>query len=228
MAEVVMATSAPRSCDGNRESWSRDIVWHHAAVNRAHRESRNGHQGLILWFTGVSGAGKSSIAHAVEERLHQRGCRTFVLDGDNLRHGLCADLGFSPEDRAENIRRTGEVARLFMEAGMIVLAAMISPFSGDRDKVRALVAEGDFIEIYCRCPLEICEKRDAKGLYRRARAGDIKSFTGISSAYEEPGSPELILDTGIFTLADCVDSVDILLRERNLLPAFTEACKTAA
>lgn len=223
-----MAASASCSCGGNRESARRDIVWHHAAVNRAHRESRNGHQGLIVWFTGVSGAGKSTIAHAVEERLHQRGCRTFVLDGDNLRHGLCADLGFSPQDRAENIRRTGEVARLFMEAGMIVLAAMISPFRADREKVRALVADGDFIEIYCRCPLEICEQRDAKGFYRRARAGDIKSFTGISSSYEEPGSPDLILDTGFFSLADCADSVDILLRERNLLPSFTEARKTTA
>lgn len=151
-----------------------------------------------------------------------------MLDGDNLRHGICADLGFSPEDRAENIRRTGEVARLFMEAGMIVLAAMISPIRSDREKVRALVAEGDFIEIYCRCPLEICEQRDAKGLYRRARAGDIKSFTGISSAYEEPASPDLILDTGFFTLADCVDSVEIFLRERNLLPALMGACKSAA
>ncbi|MDP2878527.1 MAG: adenylyl-sulfate kinase [Sulfuricella sp.] len=223
-----MAASAPCSCDGNRESGRRDIVWHHSTVNRAHREFRNGHRGLILWFTGVSGSGKSSTAHAVEERLHQRGCRTFVLDGDNLRHGLCADLGFSPEDRAENIRRTGEVARLFMEAGVIVLAAVISPFRGDREKVRALVADGDFIEIYCRCPLEICEQRDAKGLYRRARAGDVKSFTGISSSYEEPGSPDLILDTGFFTLADCVDRVDILLRERSLLPAFTEVRKAAA
>lgn len=209
-----MAASAP--CSGaKRESERRDIVWHHAAVSRAQMESLNGHRSLMLWFTGISGSGKSSIAHAVEERLHQQGCRTFVLDGDNLRHGLCADLGFSPRDRAENIRRTGEVARLFMEAGMIVLAAVISPSRRDREKLKALVADGDFIEIYCRCPLEICEQRDVKGLYRRARAGEIKSFTGISSSYEAPGSPDLILDTGIFPLAECVDLVDIFLRERK-------------
>lgn len=150
-----------------------------------------------------------------------------MLDGDNLRHGLCADLGFSPPDRAENIRRPGEVARLFMEAGMVVLAAVISPFRRDREKLRALLADGDFVEIYCRCPLEICEQRDAKGLYRRARAGDIKNFTGITSSYEAPGSPDLILDTGIFPMAECVDFVDIFLRDRNLLPALAAVRGTA-
>lgn len=184
-----------------------NIVWHHATVTRARRETQNGHRGCILWFTGLSGAGKSTLAHAVEETLHQRGCRTFVLDGDNVRHGLCGDLGFSPEDRVENIRRVGEIAKLFMEAGVIVLTAFISPFREDRERVRGMVEHGDFMEIFCDSPIEVCESRDVKGLYKKARAGQIQEFTGISSPYEVPDNPELTVNTGEVELELCVQQV---------------------
>jgi len=186
---------------------SANVVWHHATVTRARREAQNGHRGAIIWFTGLSGAGKSTLAHAVEEHLHQMGCRTFVLDGDNVRHGLCGDLGFSAADRVENIRRVGEVAKLFMEAGVIVLTAFISPFREDRNKVRAMVQPGEFVEIYCRCPVEVCEQRDTKGLYKKARAGEIGQFTGISSPYEAPDRPELVVNTSEKNLQDCVQQV---------------------
>ncbi|MDD5299157.1 MAG: adenylyl-sulfate kinase [Gallionella sp.] len=188
-------------------SISDNVVWHRATVTRARREAMNKHRGAILWFTGLSGAGKSTLAHAVEEQLHRMGCRTFVLDGDNVRHGLCGDLGFSAADRAENIRRVGEVAKLFMEAGVIVLTAFISPFREDRNKVRAMVQPGEFIEIYCQCPIEVCEQRDVKGLYKKARTGEIGQFTGVSSAYEPPDAPELTVKTAEMDLQDCVQKV---------------------
>lgn len=203
----------------NEASQSSNTVWHHATVTRARREALNGHKSVILWFTGLSGAGKSTLAHAVEEKLHQIGCRTFVLDGDNVRHGLCGDLGFSAQDRKENIRRVGEMAKLFIEAGEIVLTAFISPFRSDRAKVRGLVPHGDFLEVYCHCPLDICEQRDVKGLYRRARAGEIKDFTGISSPYEAPENPELVVNTSRYNLEECVDQVLSLLRERTIILA---------
>jgi adenylylsulfate kinase len=203
----------------NEASQSSNTVWHHATVTRARREALNGHKSVILWFTGLSGAGKSTLAHAVEEKLHQIGCRTFVLDGDNVRHGLCGDLGFSAQDRKENIRRVGEMAKLFIEAGEIVLTAFISPFRSDRAKVRGLVPHGDFLEVYCHCPLDICEQRDVKGLYRRARAGEIKDFTGISSPYETPENPELVVNTSRYNLEECVDQVLSLLRERTIILA---------
>jgi adenylylsulfate kinase len=184
-----------------------NLSWHNATVTRSRREAQNGHRGAIIWFTGLSGSGKSTLAHAVEESLHQTGCRTIVLDGDNVRHGLCSDLGFSPQSRQENIRRIGEVAKLFTEAGLIVLTAFISPYQADRRMVRRMVAPGDFIEIYCNTPLNICEKRDVKGLYQKARIGEIAEFTGISSPYEAPEAPELIVDTGTATLDDCVRQV---------------------
>lgn len=184
-----------------------NIVWHHATVTRQRREQQNGHRSAILWFTGLSGAGKSTLAHAVEEALHQRGRRTFVLDGDNVRHGLCKDLGFSSTDRVENIRRVGEIAKLFMEAGVIVLTAFISPFRADRERVRSMVGAGDFLEIYCDTPIEICEARDTKGLYEKARAGQIPEFTGISSPYEKPEKPELAVNTGTAELEVCVQRV---------------------
>ena len=186
---------------------SSNVVWHHATVTRARRETQNGHHGVILWFTGLSGAGKSTLAHAVEEELHRRGCRTFVLDGDNVRHGLCDDLGFSNEDRIENIRRVGEIAKLFMEAGLIVLTAFISPFRADRERVRGMVEHGDFIEIHCDSLLEVCESRDVKGMYKKARAGQIAEFTGISSPYEAPESPELRVNTAGEELERCVQKV---------------------
>ena len=198
---------------------SSNTVWHHATVTRTRREAQNGHKSAILWFTGLSGSGKSTLAHAVEEKLHEMGCRTFVLDGDNVRHGLCGDLGFSEEDRQENIRRIGEMAKLFIEAGVIALTAFISPFRADRERVRNLVPHGDFFEIYCRCSLDVCESRDVKGLYRRARAGEIRDFTGISSPYEEPRAPELVVDTAARSLEDCVDQVIALLRSRAVVPA---------
>ena len=191
----------------NSSTTSDNVVWHHATVTRERREALNGHRGAILWFTGLSGAGKSTLAHEVEEHLHQLGCRTFVLDGDNIRHGLCGDLGFSDEDRIENIRRIGEVSKLFMEAGVIILTAFISPFREDRNKVRAMVEPGDFIEIFCECPLEICEQRDVKGMYKKARAGEIDHFTGISSPYETPLKPELTVNTANPSLDECVQEV---------------------
>lgn len=194
-----------------------NVVWHHATVTRARREALNRHKSVILWFTGLSGAGKSTLAHAVEEELHCRGCRTFVFDGDNVRHGLCADLGFSSTDRVENIRRVGEMAKLFLEAGVIALTAFISPFRADRERVRSLVPRGEFLEIFCDCPLEVCERRDVKGMYKRARAGEIKDFTGISSPYEEPEDPELVVDTGHLSLEDSVEQVMRMLQERHVL-----------
>jgi adenylylsulfate kinase len=201
----------------NISSKSNNVVWHNATVTRKRREKMNGHGSAILWFTGLSGAGKSSLAHAVEEELHQLGCRTFVFDGDNVRHGLCADLGFSAEDRVENIRRVGEMAKLFVETGVIALTAFISPFLSDRERVRSLVPHGDFLEIYCHCPLEICEQRDVKGLYQRARAGKIKDFTGISSPYEDPVNPELIVETGTLTMQESVAQVMQLLRDHGIV-----------
>lgn len=195
---------------------STNVVWHHATVTRVRREAQNGHRGAIIWFTGLSGSGKSTLAHAVEETLHQQGCHTFVLDGDNVRHGLCGDLGFLSKDREENIRRIGEMAKLFMEAGMIVLTAFISPYRADRKRVRGMVEHGDFIEIYCDASIEVCEARDVKGMYKKARAGLISEFTGISSPYEVPKDPELIVNTGGAELEACVKQVIDEMVQRGL------------
>ena len=196
---------------------SSNTVWHNATVTRERRQKLNNHNSTILWFTGLSGAGKSSLAHAVEEKLHQLNCRTYVLDGDNIRHGLCGDLSFSDSDRQENIRRVGQVAKLFIESGVIVLTAFISPFNNDRSTVRNMVQHGDFIEIYCNTPLDICEKRDTKGLYKKARKGEIKDFTGISSPYEAPAKPDLMLLTGTTPLEQCVNKIIELLVNRNIV-----------
>ena len=186
---------------------STNVARHRTTVTRERREVQKGHRGVIIWFTGLSGSGKSTLAHAVEEFLHQRGLRTFVLDGDNVRHGLCGDLGFSAKDRHENIRRIGEVAKLFMEAGVIVLSAFISPYHIDREKIRGKVERGDFIEVYCNTSIEICKARDVKGLYKKACAGEIAEFTGISSPYQVPKNPELTVDTGAASLDVCVEQV---------------------
>lgn len=196
---------------------SSNTVWHHATVTRARREQQNRHRGLVLWFTGLSGSGKSTLAHALEETLHQRACRTFVLDGDNVRHGLCGDLGFSDADRMENIRRISEVSKLFIEAGVITLTAFISPFRADRQKARALIGAENFVEIYCRCNLDVCERRDVKGLYKRARAGEIKAFTGISSPYEAPQQAELVLDTDTLSLDESVAMIMDYLEQKQIL-----------
>lgn len=193
-----------------------NVVWHHATVTRERREKLNGHKACVLWFTGLSGAGKSTLAHAVEEVLHQRGCRTFVLDGDNVRHGLSSNLGFSEEDRSENIRRIGEAAKLMLEAGVIAMTAFISPFRADREAVQNLMPHGDFMEIYCQASLEVCESRDVKGLYKKARAGLIKNYTGIDSPYEAPVKPELVVDTGTASLDSSVNAVMTLLADRGI------------
>jgi adenylylsulfate kinase len=194
---------------------STNVVWHHATVTRTDRENLNGHKGAILWFTGLSGSGKSTLAHEVEAALHAQGCQTIVLDGDNVRHGLCGDLTFSDEDRKENIRRIGEVAKLFAEAGVIVLTAFISPFREDRRRVRNLAPE-DFVEIHCDAEISVCEERDVKGLYKKARAGEIKDFTGISSPYEAPEQAELKVNTGSEPLAECVNQVLGYLTRNNI------------
>ncbi|MBB3120357.1 adenylyl-sulfate kinase [Pseudoduganella violacea] len=198
---------------------SSDIVWQYSSITRAQREQLNNHRSAVVWFTGLSGSGKSSVARAVEARLFQQACRSFVLDGDNVRHGLCSDLGFAPAERSENIRRAAEAARLFSEAGMIVLAAFISPFRADRERARALLPAGDFLEVYCRCSVAACEERDVKGLYRRARAGEIADFTGISSPYEEPTRAELVLDTCSIGVEEAARRVLDLLREHGVIAA---------
>ena len=198
---------------------STNIAWHHASVDRNARAEQRGHRSAILWFTGLSGAGKSTLANAVNQALFDRGLATYVLDGDNVRHGLCKDLGFSDADREENIRRIGEVAKLFLDSGVIVLTAFVSPFRADREKARALVEDGDFLEIYCSADLSVCEERDTKGLYAKARAGEIKEFTGISSPYEAPEDPELSVDTGAGDLESCVKQVVDALVSRGLIPA---------
>lgn len=195
---------------------STNVVWHKATVTRERREQQNGHRSVSLWFTGLSGSGKSTLAHAVEERLHQQGCRTFVFDGDNVRHGLCGDLTFKQEDRSENIRRISEMIKLFLEAGVISLSAFISPLRIDRQKVRELIGDGNFFEIYCECPLEVCEERDVKGLYKKARRGEIKNYTGISAPYEEPLNPGLKVNTSKQSLDDCVELILTTLAEKGV------------
>lgn len=196
---------------------SSNTVWHHATVTRERREKLNNHKSVVLWFTGLSGAGKSTLAHAVEEELHQRACRTFVLDGDNVRHGLCGDLGFEETDRQENIRRVGEIAKLFVESGVIVLTAFISPFQDDRNRVRSMFSPNDFIEIFCDCSIEVCEERDVKGIYKRARKGEIKQFTGIDSPYEKPDNPELTIQTSQLSLEDSVTEIISMLVTRKII-----------
>jgi adenylylsulfate kinase len=195
------------------------VVWHPTTVTKADRQRQNGHKSCILWFTGLSGAGKSTLANAVDQQLHERGLKSYVLDGDNIRHGLNRGLGFSPADRKENIRRIAEVAKLFVDAGVIVLTAFISPFREDRELARGLVEPDEFVEIYVKCPLEECERRDPKGLYRKARSGEIAEFTGITSPYEEPLSPELIVESGTQSVEESVQIVLRYLEERGIIPA---------
>jgi len=194
-----------------------NIVWHHATVTRERRNQQNKHKSIVLWFTGLSGAGKSTLAHAVEEELHHISCRTIVLDGDNVRHGLCSDLTFTDSDRKENLRRISEMSKLFVEAGVITLAAFISPLKEDREKVRNLMPQGDFLEVFVDCSIEVCEKRDVKGIYKRARAGEILNFTGISSPYETPDDAELVVKTDSKTLEESVDEVMKMLIDRGVI-----------
>ena len=186
---------------------SSNIIYHQATVTRQRRNKLNNHRSIVLWFTGLSGSGKSTLAHSLEERLFQRGCSTFVLDGDNVRHGLNSNLDFSEAGRTENIRRISEVSKLMLEAGLIVMTAFISPFSKDRNEARKLITSDDFVEIYCKASLEKCESRDVKGLYKRARTGEIKNYTGIDSPYEVPENPELIIDTDNQNLEDSESTI---------------------
>jgi len=201
----------------NKKITNENITWHDPTVFRQDREKLNKHKSAILWFTGLSGSGKSTLAHAFEDYLHKQEIRTYVLDGDNIRQGLCKDLGFSDDDRTENIRRIGEVSKLMLDAGVVVMTAFISPFIKDRQIVRELVNQGDFIEIYCKAPLSVCEERDTKGLYKKARAGEIPEFTGITSPYEEPINPELIVETDKQTIEESKTVVVDYLKSKGIL-----------
>ncbi|MFO7629105.1 MAG: adenylyl-sulfate kinase [Prochlorococcaceae cyanobacterium] len=213
------APTTPTYGELTSQGASTNIAWHHTSVDRTARAQQRGHRSAILWFTGLSGAGKSTLANAVNSALFEQAMACYVLDGDNIRHGLCNDLGFSDADREENIRRIGEVAKLFLDAGVVVLTAFVSPFKADRDRARALVEPGDFIEIHCAADLGVCEQRDTKGLYAKARAGEIKDFTGISSPYEAPETPELSVDTGSQSLEACVQQVIAYLEAQGIIRA---------
>ncbi|WP_394127502.1 adenylyl-sulfate kinase [Vibrio hepatarius] len=199
------------------ESVSDDIVWHNATVSPQERSTLKQQQPVVLWFTGLSGSGKSTVANAVEKKLLELGKHSYLLDGDNVRHGLNKDLGFSDEDRVENIRRIGEVAKLFVDSGAIVLTAFISPFISDRTQVRDLLDDGQFLEVFIDTPLEICEQRDPKGLYKKARAGEIKHFTGIDSEYEAPTSAEIHVKTADATIEACAQQIIDTLTEKEYI-----------
>ncbi|HKA28031.1 MAG TPA: adenylyl-sulfate kinase [Candidatus Binatia bacterium] len=195
-----------------------NIVWHQGAITREDRQQLNGHKGCTVWLTGLSGSGKSTIAVELEKRLLERGVRTYILDGDNIRHGLNKNLGFSPEDRTENIRRIGEVAKLFCDAGLVALTAFISPYRADRDQVRAIMQQSDFIEVFVDCPVEVCEQRDVKGLYKKARAGEIKEFTGVSAPYEAPSAPELVIETSDQSVEKSALQILTYLERQGIVP----------
>lgn len=199
------------------EQKATNVTWHEHHVSKAERATLNGHRGAVLWFTGLSGCGKSTVANTIDHILHERGIHTYVLDGDNVRMGLNKNLGFSPEDRAENIRRIGEVAKLFADAGTLVLTAFISPYREDRDKVRALLGDGEFVEILVDASLETCEARDPKGLYKKARAGEIKGFTGIDAPYEAPENAELVLDSDAKGIDELAHEVVAYLEDKGYL-----------
>lgn len=199
------------------EQKATNITWHQSALSKADRENLLQQKGVVIWFTGLSSSGKSTIAHAVEEELYRRGHLSYVLDGDNIRHGLNKNLGFSPEDREENIRRIGEVASLFAKAGLITMTAFISPYRKDRDKARQLLEVGEFIEIFVKVSLDMAEQRDPKGLYKKARNGEIKEFTGISAPYEEPLKPELVIDTDRLSLDKSKEIVIQYLEEKKII-----------
>jgi adenylylsulfate kinase len=194
-----------------------NITWHETSISKENRREKNGHGSCVLWFTGLSGSGKSTIANAVSNELFRQGINEYVLDGDNIRHGLNKDLGFSDYDRTENIRRIGEVAKLFVDSGKVVTTAFISPFRSDRDQVRALFDDNEFIEVFVQCPIEECERRDPKQLYAKARRGEIKDFTGIDSPYEAPDQPEITLHSDQVTVKKAVEQVFAYLREKHII-----------
>ena len=205
---MFIAMSAPKG---------ENLTWHIGEVDREARAAAHGHRGAVLWFTGLSGSGKSTIGHRVERMLIERGAFAYVLDGDNIRHGLNSDLGFSPEDRVENIRRIGEVSRLFADSGALVVSAFISPYREDRDRIRGLMGPGEFVEVFVDTPLEICEARDPKGLYKKARAGEISNFTGLDAPYEAPVSPEVHLETADLSIDEAAAQVISYLEEQKIL-----------
>ncbi|MEH7375983.1 adenylyl-sulfate kinase [Neobacillus drentensis] len=194
-----------------------NITWHETSISKKIRRKKNGHGSCVLWFTGLSGSGKSTIANAVSNELFRQGINEYVLDGDNIRHGLNKDLGFSDYDRTENIRRIGEVAKLFVDSGKVVTTAFISPFRSDREQVRALFEDGEFIEVFVQCPIEECERRDPKQLYAKARRGEIKDFTGIDSPYEAPEQPEITLRSDQVSVEEAVEQVFAYLREKKII-----------
>lgn len=196
---------------------STNIVWHEASVSKQERREQTGNHSFVLWFTGLSASGKSTLANAVARKLFQEKIGNYVLDGDNIRHGLNKDLGFSEEARTENIRRIGEVAKLFVDSGTIVLTAFISPFREDRTQVRDILEADEFIEVFVSCPIEECEKRDPKGLYKKARSGEIKQFTGIDSPYEEPEKPEIVVSTHLDSIEECAEQVIQYLKEKQFI-----------
>ena len=186
---------------------SSNTVFYRGKIDRSAREALNRHVSKVFWFTGLSGSGKSTLAHLVEEELHKRAMRTYVFDGDNVRRGICGDLSFSPEARAENLRRIAEMVKLFLDAGTLCLTAFISPLQADRERVRSIVGAKDFFEIYVKCAIEVCEERDVKGLYKLARDGKIQNYTGVSAPYEVPNNPALVVETDQFAIHDCVDLI---------------------
>ena len=200
------------------EQKATNITWHQATVTTEDREQLLNQKGCVIWFTGLSGSGKSTLANAVAHLLHERNHHTYVLDGDNVRHGLNKNLGFSPADREENIRRVGEVAKLFVDAATVVMTAFISPYRADRDQARNLIGAGRFVEVFVECPLEVCEERDPKGLYKKARAGEIKEFTGISAPYEPPHNAEVIVNTADLSITKCAQKVITVLEKTELVP----------
>jgi adenylylsulfate kinase len=195
----------------------KNLTWFDGYLTRDEREKLHGHKGAAVWFTGLSASGKSTIAHYLEKKLHEKGCSTYSFDGDNVRHGLCGDLGFSPEDRKENIRRIGEMVRLFVDAGIIAITAFISPYRADREVVRKLVGEDRFFEIFVQCPVEVCAVRDPKGLYQRAKAGIIKEFTGISAPYEAPENPSLVIHSDVVTPVEASEEIMAMLHRAAII-----------
>ena len=198
-------------------SQSSHITWHDSEVTKADRQQQNGHKSVVIWFTGLSGSGKSTVSVALEKALFEQGKHSYRLDGDNVRHGLNKNLGFSPEDRKENIRRIGEVSKLLVDAGTIAITAFISPYRQDRDDVRAILEEGEFIEVYTECSVEECEKRDPKGLYEKSRSGEIKEFTGISAPYEAPNHPEITINTEQQSVEASVEHILNYLKEKQYI-----------
>ncbi|SEN25567.1 adenylylsulfate kinase [Mesobacillus persicus] len=196
---------------------STNITWHKATITKQERHRLNGHKSCVLWFTGLSGSGKSTLANAVDRELHDQQYKSYVLDGDNIRHGLNKDLSFNKEDRQENIRRIGEVAKLFVDSGQIISTAFISPFREDRDIVRGMFEPNEFIEVFVNCPMDVCEVRDPKGLYKKARNGEIPNFTGISSPYEAPANPEIIIQTDTFSIDQSVEKIISYLKSKKIL-----------